>query len=156
MTTDASVRWLQSAEPWANYGNWDPTEYLQWVKRLNEARASLEKAFLEVDGDLLKTATAMAQKQDAHVKQSRPTNNFSNYFPGDTAQVIVRYIIAYHFFARARFEEIPDKALVKRIQVHFSSLDIGILDADVAQMLQYAADKVSLFYWRIKAAFNKS
>ncbi|QPC69456.1 hypothetical protein HYE68_000208 [Fusarium pseudograminearum] len=36
--------------------------------------------------------------------------------------------------------DIPDKALVKRVQSHMMTLDMPVLDSDVAEMLQYAAD----------------
>ncbi|KAK6857256.1 hypothetical protein PG995_007443 [Apiospora arundinis] len=40
--------------------------------------------------------------------------------------------------------EIPDNALVGRVQQELAALEIGLLDIDVAHMLQCAADKVPL------------
>ncbi|KAJ4005505.1 hypothetical protein NW752_002338 [Fusarium irregulare] len=58
----------------------------------------------------------------------------------------MRQIIAYHFFDRATFEEIPEKSLVRRVQVHLVKMNIPMLDTDIAQMLQAAADKIPQFF----------
>ncbi|KAK6839276.1 hypothetical protein PG987_005142 [Apiospora arundinis] len=59
-------------------------------------------------------------------------------------KLVVRYIVAYHFFVRTTYEEIPENALVGRVQQEFAALAIGLLGIDMAHMLQCAADKVPL------------
>lgn len=82
----------------------------------------------------------MAEDRKASVMKKRTT--YGGFYTHVAAKMIVRYIIAYHFFRRATFDEVPDKTLVKRAQVHFVGLKIGILDIDIAHMLHCAAEKV--------------
>ncbi|UZP37037.1 hypothetical protein NXS19_004853 [Fusarium pseudograminearum] len=76
--------------------------------------------------------------------QHRFDNDFEAVNSTDIPKIFFRPIVAYHFFQRSTFEEIPEKALVKRVQVHLAALKLPMLDIDVAQMLQYAADKVPI------------
>lgn len=129
-------RWLKDAATWTQEDDWDMDEYFKWVKRLGEAKAQLDDTYLSVDESLLEAATVMAASQKARLGGTLQIT------PSTVAKLIVRYIIAYHFFARATFEEIPEKALVGRVQQHLHLLKIGVLDVDIAHMLQCAADKV--------------
>lgn len=54
----------------------------------------------------------------------------------------MRHVIAYHFFNCATLGEILEQSLVKRVQVHSVKTNIPMLDTDIAQMLQAAADTV--------------
>jgi hypothetical protein len=75
---------------------------------------------------------------------------FTALNPQFPARIIVRYIVAYHFFARAAFEEIADKVLVSRVQMHLAALKLVMQDEEVANMLQYAAEGV----WSLHLSFR--
>ncbi|CEI60331.1 unnamed protein product [Fusarium venenatum] len=64
----------------------------------------------------------------------------------DTSKIFFRPIIAYHFYQRSTFEKVPDRVLVKRVQIFLASLGIPMPYTDVAQMLQYAADESKLIF----------
>lgn len=143
MNTKLYDRWLKDAEPWIQEEDWNPEEYIKWTERLSEAKANLDEKFLEVDQKLYKEAKQLAQKNYTPVLKTVNQNEW--YFrPNNVAQIILRPIVAYHFYQRSTFEEIPEKSLVKRVQMHMSALKVPMLDIDVAQMLQYAADKVPI------------
>ncbi|EKJ70219.1 hypothetical protein FPSE_09593 [Fusarium pseudograminearum CS3096] len=142
MTSEAYDRWLKDAEPWAVEDDWNPEEYLKWVTRLNEAKANLDDKFAEVDAWLLGQSFQMSEKHHDAIMKSRPNGDYGNVNNYDISKLFVRPIIAYTFYQRNTFEEIPEKSLVKRVQTHLSALGIPMMDIDVAQMLQYAADGV--------------
>ncbi|KAK8073434.1 hypothetical protein PG994_004333 [Apiospora phragmitis] len=131
-------RWLKDAAPWAQEGDWDTDEYFRWVKRLGEAKAQLDDTYLRLDKSLLATGTKMAAVHKANIEKA---GKHSQIIPATVAKLILRYIIAYNFFVRATYEETPDNALVGRVLQHLALLKIGVLDVDVASMLQCAADK---------------
>ncbi|KAK8876876.1 hypothetical protein PGQ11_001822 [Apiospora arundinis] len=140
MTVTNYDRWLKGAASWAQEDDWDMDEYFKWVKRLSDAKSQLDETYLAVDKGLLKAATDMAAAQ----KQEMKKTGAPQITESTVGKLVVRYIVAYHFFVRATYEEIPDNALVGRVQQEFAALEIGLLDIDVAHMLQCAADKVSL------------
>ncbi|KAK8109475.1 hypothetical protein PG999_007612 [Apiospora kogelbergensis] len=131
-------RWLKDATPWAEPDDWDADEYIKWVKRLGEAKAKLDDTFLKVDQSLIDSATGMAEVEKKKMKQNAQVTTAT------VAKLIVRNIIAYNFLARSTFEEIAEKALIGRIQHELVQLKAGMLDEDIAHMLQYAADKVPI------------
>lgn len=139
MAGEMYPRWLKNAKRWAEDDDWSPDEYLKWVKRLAEAKAELDDTYRRVDRSLLKSAEEAVDSAKKAVKKSSGTPQIVS---DRTAKIIVRYIVAYHFFVRGTFEEIPDNSLVAQVQHHFADLDIGMLDTDIACMLQAAADKV--------------
>lgn len=138
-------RWLKNAETWAHEEDWNPDEYFKWVKRLAEAKANLDDTYREVDKHLIGESAKLAKKHDDLIRQGKGgsgkrSHAYSN--PQHVAKMVVRYCIAYNFFERATFEEASDSVLVSRIQHHLLDLEIGMLDVDIAHMLQCAADKV--------------
>ncbi|KAK8872357.1 hypothetical protein PGQ11_002871 [Apiospora arundinis] len=137
-------RWLKNATPWAQEDDWDMDEYFKWVKRLSDAKSQLDETYLSVDKSLLDVATKMAVAQRKQLQENKQLGHWPQITEGTVGKLAVRYIIAYHFFVRATYEEIPDNALVGRVQQEFAQLEIGLLDVDVAHMLQLAADKVPL------------
>ncbi|KAF4985647.1 hypothetical protein FGRMN_11138 [Fusarium graminum] len=135
-------RWLKDAEPWVQGEDWNPDEYFKWTARLAEAKANLDDTYLEVDRKILEEAKRISHE---HYTPILKKHSGEWYFrPNDVGKLLVRPIIAYHFYQRATFEEIAEKALVKRVQMHLVQLRIPMLDIDIAQMLQYAADKVPI------------
>ncbi|RBR26386.1 uncharacterized protein FIESC28_00791 [Fusarium coffeatum] len=144
-TTDKVYdRWLKDAEPWLQEDDWNSDEYFKWVERLAQAKATLDERYIEVDKNVLQKVYSKAASHEKTVLQNRPNGDFGRVKSWDVAYLIMRQIIAYHFFNRATFEEIPEKSLVKRVQVHLVKMNIPMLDTDIAQMLQAAADKVPL------------
>jgi hypothetical protein len=133
-------RWLRDAEPWIQDEDWTPDEYFKWVKRLASAKAQLDETFTRVDQALIEGTAQLARSHKDSIMKKRKTE--AGFYPDTAAKMIVRYIIAYNFFVRGTFEEVPEKSLVKRAQVHFVGLGIAINDVEIAQMLQLAADKV--------------
>ncbi|KAJ5929267.1 hypothetical protein N7454_007115 [Penicillium verhagenii] len=60
----------------------------------------------------------------------------------DVSKLIMRYCSAYNFYARSAFEDLNDNVLVARAQKHLGKMGTGMMNYDVARMLQKAADKV--------------
>ncbi|KAJ4111433.1 hypothetical protein NW768_011786 [Fusarium equiseti] len=135
-------RWLKDAEPWLQEDDWNSKEYFLWVQRLAEAKANLDNKYVEVDKNVLSNVYHKAKAHEQAVLDMRAKNNFGQVKCWDIAYLIMRQMIAYNFFNRATFEEVPEKSLVKRAQVHLVEMKMPMLDADIAQMLQAAADKV--------------
>lgn len=148
MTVGKYDRWLKDVHPWAHEEDWDPKEYFNWVKALSEAKAKLDGTFRSVDNSLIKDVAQCADYyRDVMIngengKPGKKRN--AQVVPTNVAKLIVRYVIAFNFYARATFEEIEDRALVTRVQQHLVELNIGMLDIDIAHMLQCAADKVPI------------
>ncbi|KAJ5224159.1 uncharacterized protein N7469_007662 [Penicillium citrinum] len=141
MTNTSYDRWLKDAEIWCPDDNWDSTEYLKWIQTLKYTKAQLDETFLKADQAVLasiepvvKTHRERLLAEKAKPPQIRDRN---------VAKIVARYIIAYHFYVRSTFEDIPEKSLVSRIQQHFAQLEIGMTIQEIADMLQFAADKVS-------------
>ncbi|KAM0226717.1 hypothetical protein ACHAP5_012330 [Fusarium lateritium] len=144
MDTKIYDRWIKDAELWLQDDDWNPDEYFKWVERLAQAKANLDDKYLEVDKNVLSNAYNKASAHEKTILANRPKGDFGQVKIWDVAKLIMRQIIAYNFFKRATFEEIPDKSLVKRVQVHLVALQIPMLDLDIARMLQAAADKVPI------------
>ncbi|KAG2418727.1 hypothetical protein HFD88_001828 [Aspergillus terreus] len=140
MPDETYPRWLKNAQGWAEDDDWDPDEYLKWMKRLAEAKAELDDPYREVDYSLLQSAGEAVEKARKVIIESGE-HSTPRIVSDRTAKIIVRYIVAYNFFVRGTFEEVPDNSLVARVQLYFADLDIGMLDIDIARMLQAAADK---------------
>ncbi|KAM0187025.1 hypothetical protein ACHAPA_011842 [Fusarium lateritium] len=144
MDTKTYDRWIKDAEPWLQDDDWNPDEYFKWVERLAQAKANLDEKYVEVDKNVLSNVYHKASAHEKAVLDNRPKGDFGQVKLWDVAFLIMRQIIAYNFYKRATFEEIPEKSLVKRVQVHLVALQIPMLDLDIAQMLQAAADKVPI------------
>jgi len=136
-------RWLKDADRWVEGDDWDAQEYFSWVQRLADAKANLDETFLASDQTLFDQITTRAKTHnDAVRKVVLAAGRYTGMYEKRPAGIIVRYIVAYNFFARAQFEEITDKALVSRVQLHLVKMELAMRDVDVASMLQYAAEGV--------------
>ncbi|KAH7183240.1 uncharacterized protein B0J16DRAFT_373745 [Fusarium flagelliforme] len=124
-------RWLKGAEVWIQEDDWSPDEYFKWTARLAEAKANLDETFLKVDNKLLDVSRKMVNDHYTPILKKYRTNTEWYIRPVDVAKIILRPIIAYHFYQRSTFEEIPEKTLVTRVQMHLSNLKIPMMDYDV-------------------------
>jgi hypothetical protein len=125
--------------------DWDAEEYFTWVRRLAEAKANLDETFLKNDEHLKKVVYALNGVYHDKVTMALSNKYITILEPHQATAIIVRYMVAYHFFARFEFEETPEKSLVTRVQLHLVKMNVAMRDVDVATMLQAAADGVRFF-----------
>ncbi|KAJ5934507.1 hypothetical protein N7466_004054 [Penicillium verhagenii] len=127
-------RWLKDSDAWVPEDDWDPTQYYEWCMRLKDAKTKLKTTFKEVDEKVLADCKSLCVKNQPNVSSPESLN---------VSKMITRYCSAYNFYARSAFEDLSDNVLVTRAQKHLGKMGIGMMNYEVARMLQKAADKVA-------------
>lgn len=128
-------RWLKDSEGWTADDDWEPDEYLQWFQRLSDAKKNLKNLYVEVDTQAIQLLKELCES----FKSELPADvNLS----GKVGHLIARFGVAYNFYNRISFEDLPESKAVGRVQKYLPRLRIGMHTKDIARMLQAAADKV--------------
>lgn len=127
-------KFTKNVEKWTADDDWEPDEYIQWFQRLSNAKKTLKNTYLECDNKAVELVKELYGSLEAE--------GADKYFNENCAKLVVRYGVAYNFYNRMSFEDIPDSKAVYRVQKYLASFRKGMHWRDIARMLQAAADKV--------------
>lgn len=141
VSKESYPRWLDNTDAWTADDDWEPDEYLEWVKRLSDAKKDLKNTYLEVDTQAINLVKTLCES----LKSDMPPVTYGKHNFDSTAKIIVRFGAAYNFYNRITFEDLPDSKAVARVKKYLPRIKIGMHTNDIARMLQAAADKVRVF-----------
>ncbi|KAF5244273.1 hypothetical protein FANTH_7783 [Fusarium anthophilum] len=144
MADAASNKWLKGSKPWSQEPSWEPDEYMVRVHELNQIRSSLNQAFESADCDVRGEGKGLSSQYEKAILKAEPTGTYMNPDHEVISKVITRYIVSYHFYQRARLQDIEEKSVVARVKAQLTYLGIEIHDQELAETLEAAANKTPL------------